>query len=365
MLTADASESKDSETTDCQVTAESYGRLKDGREAQLYTIRNQNGVTAKVTNYGAILVGLWLPNRLGEIEDVAHGFDTIEGWQNNIPHFGATVGRFGNRIAKGQFTLDGEDYQLALNNDPAGIPCSLHGGLKGFGTKLWDAEIVPNGVRFSYLSPDGEENYPGDLQVTVTYTLNQENELTWYAEATTTRATPINIIHHSYWNLSGDPSREINEHRLTLHADHYLPTCPGMIPTGELKPVADTPMDFRKEHTIGARIDEDYQALELGNGYDHCWVLNGENLRLAAKVTEPTSGRTMELFTDQPALQFYCANFLDRTLEGKGGVCYARRTAFCLETEAFPDAPNQPDFPNCILRPGETYRHTMVHKFSW
>lgn len=365
MLTADVPESPDSKTSPCQVVAESYGRLKDGREAKVFTLSNDHGVVAKVTNYGAILVGLIVPDRHGKAQDLTHGFDTLAGWQNNTPYFGATVGRFGNRIAKGKFTLKGKEHTLALNNEPAGIPCHLHGGLAGFGTKLWESEIIPDGVRLTYISVDGEEGYPGELTVTITYTLSNENELTWHAEATTTRATPVNIIHHSYWNLSGDPTSSINNHLLTLHADHYLPTDPGMIPTGEIKPVAGTPMDFRAPSAIGSRVEENYPALKLGNGYDHCWVLNGEGMRLAAKVTDPYSGRSLEVFTNNPAVQFYCANYLDQSLIGKNGVRYDRRTALCLETEAFPDTPNQPKFPNCILHPGETYQHTMVHKLSW
>lgn len=348
-----------------QVEVAPYGELQDGREAKLYTITNNNGMVARVTDYGAILAALLVPDRLGQACDVVHGFDTLEGWQNNIPHFGATVGRYGNRIAKGKFSLDGQEYSLALNNEPAGIPCHLHGGQEGFDRKLWQSEILPNGVKLSYLSPDGEEGYPGELRVTVVYQLNGENELSWQARATTTRATPINLIHHSYWNLSGDPTTSILNHLLTLEADHYLPTDAGMIPTGELESVAGSALDFREAALIGARIDEDEEPLLLGNGYDHCWVINGEGLRLAARVNEPISGRTMEVHSDQPALQFYTANYLDGTLEGKNGLRYPRRSALCLETEKFPDSPNQAAFPNCILHPGETYQHQMIHKFSW
>jgi aldose 1-epimerase len=365
MLSADAPESPDSKTSTTRVTSEPYGHLQDGREAQLFILTNRNGMVAKVTNYGAILAGLLVPDRDGLARDLTHGFDTLEGWQNNVPYFGATVGRFGNRIAKGQFTLEGKEYSLALNNEPAGIPCHLHGGMEGFNVKLWDSEIVADGVKFSYLSPDGDEGYPGELTVSITYRLNNDNELTWDATATTTRATPVNIIHHSYWNLSGDPTRPIEDHLLTLNAERYLPTTPGMIPTGELKPVAGTPMDFREATAIGARQNEEYEALKLGNGYDHCWVLNGSGMRSAAKVTDPSSGRTMELFTNSPAIQFYAANYLDKSLSGKNGISYDRRSALCLETENFPDSPNQPAFPSCILHPGESYRHTMVHKFTW
>ena len=342
------------------VNIDTFGRLKDGREAKLFTLTNKNGVVAKISNYGALLTHLLVPDREGNVRDVVHGFDHLAGWEDNDPYFGATVGRFGNRIADGNFTLDGETYPLAKNNDPAGIPCHLHGGLEGFSHKLWDATVGPDGVALSYLSKDGEEGYPGDLMVTVIYTLSEDNELTWKARATTTKATPINIIHHSYWNLSGDPSSSIDNHLLTLNADHYLPITDGMIPTGEQKHVADTPMDFRVETEIGLRINEDDPCLKRGNGYDHAWVLKGEGLRLAAKAIDPISQRSLEVFTDQPAVQFYSANYLDGVTPGKSGVKYEPRTAFCLETEAFPDGPNQPDFPSCILRPDERYLHTLV-----
>ncbi|MGJ8724858.1 MAG: aldose epimerase family protein [Roseibacillus sp.] len=366
MLTADAPNDKDaSQGTGCQVTAETFGKLKDGREARLFTLTNQNGIIAKVSEFGALLTNVFVPDREGQVKDLTHGFDDLAGWEDNDPYFGATVGRFGNRIAKGSFTLEGMKYDLATNNDPAGIPCHLHGGLEGFSHKLWKSKIIPNGVALTYLSVDGEEGYPGDLSVTVTYTLNESNELTWKAEATTTRATPINIIHHSYWNLSGDPTTPISDHLLTLNADNYLATDEGMIPTGERKPVAGTPMDFRTPTAMGLRVEEDYPSLIQGNGYDHAWVINGEGLRIAAKATDPVTGRSLELSTNQPAVQFYGANYLDGVTPGKGGVPYQRRSAFCLETETFPDGPNNPQSPNCILHPGETYLHTMVHKFSW
>ena len=218
------------------VDVDTFGRLKDGREAKLFTLTNKNGVIAKISNYGALLTHLFVPDREGNVKDLVHGFDHLKDWEDNDPYFGATVGRFGNRIAGGTFTLDGETYSLPKNNDPAGIPCHLHGGLEGFNHKLWDATVGPDGVALSYLSKDGEEGYPGDLMVTVIYTLNEDNELTWKARATTTKATPVNIIHHSYWNLSGDPTTSINNHLLTLNAEHYLPITDGMIPTGESRP---------------------------------------------------------------------------------------------------------------------------------
>lgn len=348
-----------------------YGKMPDGREVKLYTLTNTTGMEAKVTEYGAILVSLKVPDKAGKVADVTHGYDTLEGWLGNSSYFGATVGRFGNRIANGKFTLDGKSYSLVTNNDPGGMPCSLHGGTEGFSKKLWKGEAVytkgGDGVKLTYVSADGEEGYPGVLTVTVTYTLTNANDLVWEAEATTTAPTVINIVHHSYWNLSGDPATSINDHELTLFADQYLATNAGMIPTGEKAAVAGTPMDFTKATVIGERIAADYEALKFGGGYDHAWVLNGTAERAlvkAARVRDPKTGRVMSLSTNQPAVQFYGGNFLDGTTTGKGGVKYQHRTALCLETENYPDAPNNPKAPTSVLRPGETYHHTMVHTFS-
>lgn len=340
--------------------------MPDGREVRIFTLTNQQGLNVKVTEYGAILVSVATPDRAGNIADITHGFDTLEGWFGNGPYFGATIGRFGNRIKDGKFSLDGQDYTLVTNNEPGGIPCALHGGLKGFDKVFWSGRITAdNGVEFSYESKDGEEGYPGNLTVKVTYTLTDDNELKWEVTATTDAPTVINIVHHSYWNLSGDPATTITDHVLTLHADHFLPTDAGLIPTGEIAPVAGTPMDFTKPTVIGGRIEEDFEALKLGNGYDHAWVLgNAGELRLAARVKDPKTGRVMEVSTNQPAVQFYAANFLDGKTIGKGGVAYAKRSAFCLETEGFPDAPNQPGFPTAVLRPGEIYQHSMGFRFS-
>ncbi|HQW28219.1 MAG TPA: aldose epimerase family protein, partial [Verrucomicrobiales bacterium] len=321
-----------------------YGKMPDGREVKLYTLTNTSGMEAKVTEYGAILVSLKVPDKAGKVADVTHGYDTLEGWLGNSSYFGATVGRFGNRIANGKFTLDGKSYSLVTNNDPGGMPCSLHGGTEGFSKKLWKGEAVytkgGDGVKLTYVSADGEEGYPGVLTVTVTYTLTNANDLVWEAEATTTAPTVINIVHHSYWNLSGDPATSINDHELTLFADQYLATNAGMIPTGEKAAVAGTPMDFTKATVIGERIAADYEALKFGGGYDHAWVLNGTAERAlvkAARVRDPKTGRVMSLSTNQPAVQFYGGNFLDGTTTGKGGVKYQHRTALCLETENYPD----------------------------
>ena len=346
-----------------------YGKLDDGREVKIFTLANAKGVTARVMEYGAILVGVEVPDSKGRTADVTLGYDTLAGWLGSPSYFGATVGRFGNRIAHGKFTLDGKEYTLATNNSPGGIPCHLHGGLNGFDKVLWRGETVrkagARGVALAYTSKDGEEGYPGTLQVRVTYWLTDANELIWEAEATTDKPTIVNLAHHTYWNLSGDPTKPITGHLLMLAADSYLPTDKGLIPTGQVAPVAGTPMDFRTPMAIGSRVNADFEALKLGGGYDHCWVLrSGIGTRLAARVTDPASGRIMEVLTDQPGVQFYCGNFLDGTVSGKKGVNIGFRTGLCLETEGFPDAPNHPDFPSTVLRPGQTYHYTMIVRFK-
>ena len=349
-----------------EIKEDHYGSMPDGRKVRVFTLTNPSGLRAKVTEYGAILVSMETPDQSGKSADLTHGYDRLEGWLTNTSYFGATVGRFGNRIKDGKFTLDGKEYKLATNNDPGDIPCHLHGGLKGFDKVLWSGKITgENGVEFSYTAKDGEEGYPGNLAVKVIYTLTDDNELKWQAQATTDAPTILNLVHHTYWNLAGDPSKPINDHVLMLAADDYLPTDAGLIPTGKVDPVAGTPMDFTQPTTIGDRIDADFEALKFGGGYDHAWVLKqGGGVRLAARLKDPKSGRVMEVFTNQPAIQFYGGNFLDGKSIGKGGVAYACRTALCLETEGFPDSPNQPSFPSPVLRPGETYQHTMIHRFS-
>lgn len=349
-----------------EVKREVFGKMPDGREVAIFTLTNNNGLKARVMEYGAILVSMEVPDKNGKTADITHGYDTLEGWLTNTSYFGATVGRFGNRIKDGKFTLDGKSYTLATNNDPGGIPCHLHGGVKGFDKVLWSGRPSSgNGVEFSYLSKDGEEGYPGNLTVKVTYTLTEANELKWEASATTDAPTILNLVHHSYWNLSGNPAATINDHELMLAAPDFLPTDIGLIPTGVIAPVAGTPMDFTRPRLIGERLEQDTEALKFGGGYDHCWVLEkGSGVRLAARLKHPASGRVMEISTDQPAIQFYGGNFLDGTVTGKGGVKYAKRTALCLESEGFPDAPNQPSFPSSVLRPGQTYQHRMIHKFS-
>ena len=350
------------------IAVETFGKIPDGREAKLFTLTNKNGLRAKISDLGATLVAMEIPDKAGKVADVTHGFDSAEGYlSEGNPYFGATVGRFGNRIANGVFTLEGKEYTLATNNEPGGIPCHLHGGKVGFNKKMWTAapDEKANAITFTYVSEDGEEGYPGTLTTKVTYTLTEENELKWEVSATTDAPTVLNIVHHSYWNLSGDPTTTINDHVLTLHADKYLPTNAGLIPTGKQAPVANTPMDFTKPTAIGDRVEADFEALKLGGGYDHAWVLNPSKppLRLAARLKDPKSGRVLEISTDKPAIQFYGGNFLDGKVAGKKGVKYAHRTACCLETENFPDAPNHPEFPSAVLKPGETYKHVMIHKF--
>ncbi len=352
-----------------EVKSATYGKMPDGREVKLFTLTNENGYVARVSEYGAILVSMEVPTEKGKRVDVTLGYDTHEGWLTNTNYFGSTVGRFGNRIGAGKFTLDGKTYQLATNNQPNDVPCHLHGGEKGFDKVLWSGAPVnkpgASGVALTYVAKDGEEGYPGNLTTVVTYWLTEKDELIWEVSATTDKATIVNLAHHTYWNLTGDATKSINDHELMIEADAYLPTDKGLIPTGELAPVEGTPMDFRKPTKIGARADEAFEALKFAGGYDHCWVLRkGDGLRRAAVVKDPASGRTMEVYTDQPGIQFYGGNFLDGTVTGKNGVNYKFRTGLCLETQNFPDAPNKANFPSAVLRPGETYRHTLVHRFT-
>ena len=351
-----------------KIAVDSFGKTPEGADSKVYTLTNKNGLRAKICDFGATLVSMEVPDKAGKVADVTHGFDSVEGYASaGNPYFGASVGRFGNRIAGGVFKLDGKEYTLATNNEPGGIPCHLHGGKVGFNKRMWKAEPdeAKNAIAFTYVSPDREEGYPGTLTTKVTYTLTEANELKWEVEAKTDAPTVLNIVHHSYWNLSGDPTTLINDHILTLNADKYLPTNAGLIPTGKQDAVAGTPMDFTKPTPIGERVGAKFEALKLGGGYDHAWVLKpGNGIKLAARLKDPKSGRVMEISTDKPAVQFYGGNFLDGTVAGKKGVKYAFRTACCLETENFPDAPNQPGFPTAVLKPGETYKHVMIHKFS-
>ena len=347
-----------------------FGNLPDGRTADLYTLTNANDMMMTVTNYGCLITSLTAPDKNGEFADIVLGYDKLESYLEATPYFGACVGRYGNRIAHGKFTLDGKTYTRATNNDPGGIPCALHGGDKGFDKVLWDAEALIKegavGLKFHRVSPDGEEGYPGNLDVTLYYWLTDDNELKINYEATTDKATPVNITHHSYFNLGGHDSGTILDHQLMIAADNITPVDKGLIPTGKLMPVKGTPFDFNTPTAIGKRVNDDNEQLKFGGGYDHNWVLSrwDGKLRKAVELTEPKSGRVMEVWTTEPAVQFYCGNFLDGSNIGKGGHPYEFRTGLCLETQHYPDSPNQPQFPSTILRPGELYLHTCVYKFS-
>ncbi len=347
------------------IQQETFGKMPDGREVLIFTLTNKHGLRARVTEFGASLVSMEVPDKSGALADITHGYETLDGWRSNNAYLGASVGRFANRIKDGKFTLDGKEYTLATNNEPGGMPSHLHGGNIGFDKVVWTGKATDTGVEFTYLSKDGEEGYPGNLTSFVTYTLTDDNELIWEARATTDAPTIVNLVHHTYWNLSGNPKSTINDHELTLHADHYLPTNAGLIPTGEIAPVVGTPMDFVSQPAIiGSRLNADFEALAFAGGYDHCWVLKeAEGLKPAARLKDPKTGRVMEISTDQPAIQFYGGNFLDGTIIGKQGIAYTHRTALCLETQKHPDAPNHEHFPNSILRPGEIYQHRMIHRF--
>ena len=341
------------------ITKTSFGKTEDGQQIDLYTCTNANGLVVKLTNYGAIVVSVETPDRDGKLANITLGFDKLDGYLQRHPYFGATVGRYCNRIAKGKFTLDGQEYTLATNNGEN----HLHGGDAGFDKQAWKAEEVNTdngvGIKFTRRSVDGEEGYPGNLDVTTIYTLTNANELHMEFSATTDKATPCNLTNHNYWNLAGAGSGTIENHELQLESDKYLPVDAGLIPTGELADVKGTPLDFSSPHKIGERMQQiDADPV----GYDHCYVLRSQDgkLALAARVKEPTSGRVMEIYTTQPGIQLYSGNFLDGSESGGG---YNQYGAFCLETQHYPDSPNHPEFPSTILKPGETYKQTTVHKF--
>jgi aldose 1-epimerase len=343
-------------------------QVDDFDSIQLYTLSNAKGMKVKITNYGAIIASIVVPDRDGKMTDVALGYDRVEDYINAVdkPYFGAIVGRYGNRIAKGSFTLDGETYTLAINNPPN----HLHGGIIGFDKVVWDAKLTRGsgwqGLELKYLAKDKEEGYPGNLNATVTYKLMDENELRVDYHATTDKATPINLTQHTYFNLKGEGEGTILDHELMLNAKKFTPVDEGLIPTGETPEVAGTPFDFTTAKAIGRDIGAENQQLAYGLGYDHNFVLDkadGE-MALAARVHEPTSGRVLEVSTTEPGIQFYCGNFLDGRLSGKSGKPYVHRGGFCLETQHFPDSPNRPNFPSTILKPGDEYKSTTVFKFS-
>jgi aldose 1-epimerase len=352
------------------VTVAPFGQMPDGRAVSLYTLVNATGMKADITNYGGIVVRLYAPDRQGRMEDIVLGYDTLAGYLKASPYFGALIGRVGNRIAHGRFTLDGQTYTLATNNTPGGLPCHLHGGNVGFDKVLWQAEPLTRdgtaGLRLTYRSPDGEEGYPGNLAVTVTYWLGNDNSLKIEYAATTDKATPVNLTQHSYFNLRGEGSGDILGHVLMLKASRLTPVNAGLIPTGVLAPVKDTPFDFTRPRAIGERVNAADEQIKFGGGYDHNWVLDRatSGLELAATVSEPVSGRTMEVWTTEPGIQFYCGNFLDGKGAGKRGHTYPHRSGFCLETQHYPDSPNHPAFPSIILRPGQTYATETVYRFG-
>ena len=345
------------------VKKESFGTV-EGKTVELYTLTNRKGAEAKITTYGATVVSLKVPDRNGKFDDIVLGFDNIEGYLQGTSFFGATIGRFGNRIAKGRFKLNGVEYKLATNNQPN----HLHGGNKGFDKVIWNARPFNvkggAGLALKYLSHDGEEGYPGNLSVSVRYTLTDNNELKISYAATTDKDTVVNLTHHSYFNLAGHGNGDILNHQLMINADRFTPTDAGSIPTGELRSVKGTPFDFTQPTTIGARINQDDEQLKLGKGYDHNYVLNGKagTLRKVASVSEPTAGRTMEVWTTEPGMQLYSGNFLAGA-QGKSGKVYQFRYGFCLETQHYPDSPNEPSFPSTVLRKAATYRTQTIYKF--
>ena len=343
-------------------------QVKDFDSIKLYTLKNESGMTVRVTNYGAIVTSIIVPDRNGKQADVALGYDRVEDYINAVdkPYFGAVVGRYGNRIAKGEFTLDDETYSLLKNNGEN----HLHGGAIGFDKVVWtvDEYVEGQALTLSYLAKDKEEGYPGNLQLKITYTLTDDNSLVVDYHATTDKATPVNVTQHTYFNLKGEGQGTILDHKLMLNAKKFTPVDESLIPTGEMPTVAGTPFDFTTPKAIGRDIGQQNEQLVFGLGYDHNWILDTDGkegeLSLAAQVHEPSSGRVMEIYTTEPGIQFYCGNFLDGRLKGKSGKPYVHRGGFCLETQHFPDSPNQPNFPSTILKPGETYDSKTVFKFS-
>jgi aldose 1-epimerase len=351
------------EVKEMAISSAPFGKMPTGETVELYTLKNTEGTTIKITPFGGVVTSIIVPDRSGKMGDVVLGFDELAGYSPKVPYFGAIIGRYGNRIAKGAFVLDGQSYALETNNGSN----HLHGGVKGFDKVLWKAAPIDAGIpslTLSYLSKDMEAGYPGNLTATVTYTLTEDNQLLIDYMATTDKKTIVNLTNHTYFNLAG--GGDILGHELQINADRYTPVDAGLIPMGELAPVENTPFDFRTPTAIGARIGMDDEQLKNGNGYDHNWVLNGPmgTLRKVASLYEPGSGRMVEVLTTEPGLQFYSGNFLDGTLAGKGGKTYGFRSGLCLETQHFPDSPNEPAFPTTVLDPGDTYKSQTVYRFS-
>lgn len=343
-----------------------FGKFSDGAPATLYVLKNGKGMEATLTNYGATLVSLRVPDRAGKYTDVITGFDSVEGFLGNHPYFGAIIGRYGNRIGNARFTLDGTGYKLAKNNGEN----TLHGGVRGFDKVRWQtsqtAPPASNSVSFEYVSKDGEEGFPGTLTAVVNYSLTDDNEVVISYSARTDKNTVVNLTNHAYFNLKGQGEGDILEHEVLIHADNFTPVDKGLIPTGKIQSVKNTPFDFTKATAIGARIKDPSEQLKFGGGYDHNFVLNGQagQMRIAAEVYEPSTGRVMQVHTTEPGLQFYTGNFLDGSITGKGGKVYGHRSAFCMETQHFPDSPNQPAFPSTVLKPGEVYSTKTAYRFS-
>jgi len=343
------------------------GNMKITETLEIFTLTNQHGAEVKITNYGGKLMSLQIPDKDGNLGDVVLGYEQPKAYINGNPYFGALIGRYGNRIDQGAFALNGKTYQLPVNNGPN----HLHGGPKGFHNVVWEAELIPNKesqkLRLTYLSPDGEMGYPGNLKVRVTYTWTDDYQLKIDYHATTDKKTVVNLTHHSFFNLKDAGKSKILNHELMIQASHFTPVDKELIPTGEIRPVKGTPMDFTEPKQIGDDINKHYQQLEHGKGYDHNWVLNkqqGDLLALAAEVFEPVTGRKMQVFTTEPGLQFYSGNFLDGSDVGKNDVTYEYRSAFCLEAQHFPDSPNHENFPSTVLNPGEDYKTTTIYQFS-
>ena len=348
------------------ITTKPFGTTSTGEKVTQYTLTNDQGASVSIINYGGIVTSLKIPDRKGKYADVVLGFKTLDEYEKPGPYFGALIGRYGNRIANGEFTLDRKTYHLARNNNGQ----ALHGGLKGFEKVIWNAAPIETkqgpSLKLTYVSKDGEEGYPGNLLVTATYTLTNRNELKIVYRAKTDKATIVNLTHHSYFNLSGQGSGDILDHLVTIHANKYTPVDKVLIPTGKLASVKGTPFDFRKSTPIGARINEANEQLKNGKGYDHNWVADKlpGHLGMIAKVEDPRSGRVMEVISTEPGVQFYSGNFLDGTIIGKGNKVYNFRNGFCFEPQHFPDSPNHKNFPSTVLRPGETYKNTIIYRFS-